>query len=145
MTLIFFARINGGGTDRWLFWYPHWHRGKTLIPKQSDSKIPVLDPDRRVDAKCFSVCSSAKVIFNLSQFFCFLFRTTDKMTQFYKPFWDVCSTFWCIQWEKTVFSLRQLPSVFLYPWLWKRSSTSILLWSSRVNHCSLFVGYWLFE
>lgn len=86
-----------------------------------------------------------KVIFNLSQFFCFLFRTTDKMTQFYKPFWDVCSTFWCIQWEKTVFSLRQLPSVFLYPWLWKSSSTSILLWSSRVNHCLLFVGYWLFE
>lgn len=80
----FFARINGGGTDRWLFWYPHWHRGKTLIPKQSASKIPVLDPDRRVDAKCFSVCSSAKSYFQPFSIFLLSFpyhRQNDTILQ----------------------------------------------------------------
>lgn len=83
----------------------------TLIPKQSASKIPVLDPARRVDAKCCSVCSSAKSYFQPFSIFLLSSRTTDKMTQFYKPFSDVCSTFWCIQWEKTS-SLRQTPVCF---------------------------------
>lgn len=56
----------------------------TLIPKQSASKIPVLDPARRVDAKCCSVCSSAKSYFQPFSIFLLSFsyhRQNDTILQ----------------------------------------------------------------
>ena len=58
-----------------MFWYPHWQLRKQTYSKNNQSLV--LDPDRRSDTNCFSVCSATESYFQpFSIFFVFFFVPT---------------------------------------------------------------------